>query len=158
MLHYRFLADFRNPASGNEKDNVENKAGYSRRNAFDLCRKILRSQISTSLTGSGAKRMHNAFTTSTKFYRDPELMHWGSGRCVRFDAKGHRVADWEQAVKGFATLDCLLPICCMVAKASMAKPRMPAIQFLFHSGVDVANFLGDLLRHFSLDEHTQNIT
>ena len=34
MLHYRFLADFRNPASGNEKDNVENKAGYSRRNAF----------------------------------------------------------------------------------------------------------------------------
>ena len=90
-------------------------------------------------------------------------MHWGSCRCVRFDAKGHRVADCSHPVKGFATLDCLLPICCMVAKASMAKasmakPRMPAIQFLFHSGVDVANFLGDLLRHFSLDEHTQNIT
>jgi len=34
MLHYRFRADFCNPASGNEKGNVENKVGYSRRNAF----------------------------------------------------------------------------------------------------------------------------
>ncbi len=34
MLHYRFQADFCNPASGNEKGNAENKAGYSRRNAF----------------------------------------------------------------------------------------------------------------------------
>ncbi len=34
MLHYRFQADFCNPASGNEKGNVENKVGYTRRNAF----------------------------------------------------------------------------------------------------------------------------
>ncbi|NCB24117.1 MAG: IS21 family transposase [Bacteroidia bacterium] len=34
MLHYRFQADFCNPAAGNEKGNVENKVGYSRRNAF----------------------------------------------------------------------------------------------------------------------------
>ena len=34
MLHYRFEADFCNPASGNEKGNVENKVGYSRRNAL----------------------------------------------------------------------------------------------------------------------------
>ncbi|MPM42023.1 hypothetical protein SDC9_88685 [bioreactor metagenome] len=34
MLHYRFQADFCNPRSGNEKGNVENKVGYSRRNAF----------------------------------------------------------------------------------------------------------------------------
>ncbi len=34
MLHYRFEAVFCNPASGNEKGNVENKVGYSRRNAF----------------------------------------------------------------------------------------------------------------------------
>jgi transposase len=34
MLHYRFQADFCNPSSGNEKGNVENKVGYSRRNAF----------------------------------------------------------------------------------------------------------------------------
>jgi transposase len=34
MLHYRFHAEFCNPASGNEKGNVENKVGYSRRNAF----------------------------------------------------------------------------------------------------------------------------
>ncbi len=34
MLHYRFHADFCNPAAGNEKGNVENKVGYSRRNAF----------------------------------------------------------------------------------------------------------------------------
>ncbi len=34
MLHYRFEADFCNPASGNEKGNVENKVGYSRRNFF----------------------------------------------------------------------------------------------------------------------------
>ena len=34
MLHYRFQADFCNPASGNEKGNVENKVGYGRRNAF----------------------------------------------------------------------------------------------------------------------------
>ena len=34
MLHYRFQADFCNPRAGNEKGNVENKVGYSRRNAF----------------------------------------------------------------------------------------------------------------------------
>ena len=34
MLHYRFQAEFCNPASGNEKGNVENKVGYSRRNAL----------------------------------------------------------------------------------------------------------------------------
>lgn len=34
MLHYRFQADFCNPGSGNEKGHVENKVGYSRRNAF----------------------------------------------------------------------------------------------------------------------------
>ena len=34
MMHYRFRAEFCNPASGNEKGNVENKVGYSRRNAF----------------------------------------------------------------------------------------------------------------------------
>lgn len=34
MLHYRFQADFCNPASGHEKGNVENKVGYSRRNFF----------------------------------------------------------------------------------------------------------------------------
>jgi len=32
MLHHRFAADFCNPASGNEKGNVENKVGYTRRN------------------------------------------------------------------------------------------------------------------------------
>ena len=32
MLHYRFQSVFCNPASGNEKGNVENKVGYSRRN------------------------------------------------------------------------------------------------------------------------------
>lgn len=34
MLHYRFQADFCNPASGNEKGTVENKVGYCRRNMF----------------------------------------------------------------------------------------------------------------------------
>ena len=34
MLHCIFRADFCNPASGNEKGNVENKVGYNRRNAF----------------------------------------------------------------------------------------------------------------------------
>ena len=34
MLHYRFEGEFCNPAAGNEKGNVENKVGYSRRNAF----------------------------------------------------------------------------------------------------------------------------
>lgn len=34
MLHYRFQAEFCNPASGNEKGNVENKVGYGRRNAL----------------------------------------------------------------------------------------------------------------------------
>lgn len=33
-LHYRFQADFCNPAAGNEKGNVENKVGYTRRNLF----------------------------------------------------------------------------------------------------------------------------
>lgn len=34
MLHYRFQAEFCNPAAGNEKGNVENKVGYGRRNAL----------------------------------------------------------------------------------------------------------------------------
>jgi len=34
MLHYRFGAEFCNPASGHEKGNVENKVGYGRRNFF----------------------------------------------------------------------------------------------------------------------------
>ena len=34
MLHYRFQAEFCNPASGNEKGNVENKVGTIRRNLF----------------------------------------------------------------------------------------------------------------------------
>jgi transposase len=34
MLHHRFAADFCAPAAGNEKGNVENKVGYSRRNFF----------------------------------------------------------------------------------------------------------------------------
>ena len=34
MLHYRFQGDFCNPAAGHEKGNVENKVGYSRRNAL----------------------------------------------------------------------------------------------------------------------------
>lgn len=32
QCHYRFEAIFCNPNSGNEKGNVENKCGYSRRN------------------------------------------------------------------------------------------------------------------------------
>ena len=32
MMHYRFQADFCNPDKGNEKGNVENKVGYTRRN------------------------------------------------------------------------------------------------------------------------------
>ena len=34
MLHYRFRAEFCDPVAGSEKRNVENKVGYSRRNAF----------------------------------------------------------------------------------------------------------------------------
>ena len=84
-------------------------------------------------------------------------MRWGSGWGARFDAKGHGVADCSHPVKGFAsgfaTLDCLLPICYTAAKASMDRPCLPAIHFLLLPGVDPAIFLGDLLRHFSLDEH-----
>jgi transposase len=32
MLHYRLEAKFCNPSKGNEKGNVENKIGYTRRN------------------------------------------------------------------------------------------------------------------------------
>lgn len=35
----------------------------------------------------------------------------------------------------------------------MDRPCLPAIHFLLLPGVDAANFLGDLLRQFSLDEH-----
>ncbi len=63
------------------------------------------------------------------------------------------VADCSHPVKGFDTFDRLLPICCTAAKASMDRPCLPAIHFLLLPGVDTANFLGDLLRHFSLDEH-----
>ncbi len=84
-------------------------------------------------------------------------MHWGSAWGTRLDAKGHEVADCSHSVKGFAsgfaTLDCLRSICYAAAKASMDKPCLPAIHFLLLPGVDSANFLGDLLHHFLLDEH-----
>ena len=71
-------------------------------------------------------------------------MHWGSAWGARFDAKGHGVADCSHPVKGFAsgfaTLDCLLPICCTAAKATMDRPCLPAIHFLLLPGVDAANF------------------
>ena len=35
----------------------------------------------------------------------------------------------------------------------MDRPCLPAIHFLLLPGVDAANFWGDLLRQFSLDEH-----
>ena len=38
----------------------------------------------------------------------------------------------------------------------MDRPCLPAIHFLLLPGVDAANFLGDLLRQFSLDEHIVN--
>jgi len=41
MLHHRFGADFCNPAKGNEKGNVENKVGYTRRNMLVPVPKII---------------------------------------------------------------------------------------------------------------------
>ena len=63
MLHYRFQADFCNPASGNEKGNVENKVGYSRRNAFVP---VLTITSSISGCGSGVSRMPSDCTISTR--------------------------------------------------------------------------------------------
>ena len=37
----------------------------------------------------------------------------------------------------------------------MDRPCLPAIHFLLLPGVDPAIFLGDLLRHFLLDEHSR---
>ena len=34
MVHYGFKSKFCNSASGNEKEHVENKVGYTRRNLF----------------------------------------------------------------------------------------------------------------------------
>ena len=39
--------------------------------------------------------------------------------------------------------------------APMQTACLPAIHFLLLPGVDAANFWGDLLRHFSLDEHNR---
>ena len=79
-------------------------------------------------------------------------MHSGSDRGARFDTKGHGAADRPRPVKNFAAFDGLLPIRCAATKTSMGKPCLPVIHFL--PGVDTADFFGDLLHHFSLDEHS----
>ena len=78
MLHYRFQAEFCNPASGNEKGNVENKVGYSRE--MPLCRFPLLlplRNLMRNTCGDGAKKMPSVTTTSTRF------RSWNCGRQMR---------------------------------------------------------------------------
>ena len=56
MLHCIFRADFCNPASGNEKGNVEKKVGYSRRNASASVPSLPRLRNLINSSWSGAKR------------------------------------------------------------------------------------------------------
>ena len=62
MLHCIFRADFCNPASSNEKGNVEKKVGYSRRNASASVPSLPR-------FGSGTKRTPTGSTTNTRSAR-----------------------------------------------------------------------------------------
>lgn len=49
--HYRFQVDFCTPTNSNEKGNVENKVGYSRRNAFYRCPQSFPLRSSTRSVG-----------------------------------------------------------------------------------------------------------
>ena len=78
VLHCIFRADFCNPASGNEKGNVENKVGYSRRNAsasvpsLPRLRNLINGQLSINRSngfGSGTKRTPTGSTTNTRSAR-----------------------------------------------------------------------------------------
>ena len=67
MLHCIFRADFCNPASSNEKGNVEKKVGYSRRNASASVPSLPRLRNLMNSSWSGAKRTLTGSTTSTRF-------------------------------------------------------------------------------------------
>ena len=69
MLHCIFRADFCNPASGNEKGNVEKKVGYSRRNASASVPSLPRLRNLINGFGSGTKRTPTGSTTNTRFPR-----------------------------------------------------------------------------------------
>jgi len=71
MLHCIFRADFCNPASGNEKGNVEKKVGYSRRNASASVPSLPRLRNLINGFGSGTKRTPTGSTTNT---RSPQLL------------------------------------------------------------------------------------
>ena len=69
MLHCIFRADFCNPASGNEKGNVEKKVGYSRRNASASVPSLPRLRNLINGFGSGTKRTPTGSTTNTRSAR-----------------------------------------------------------------------------------------
>lgn len=69
MLHCIFQADFCNPASSNEKGNVEKKVGYSRRNASASVPSLPRLRNLINGFGSGTKRTPTGSTTNTRSAR-----------------------------------------------------------------------------------------
>ena len=71
VLHCIFRADFCNPASSNEKGNVEKKVGYSRRNASASVPSLPRLRNLINGFGSGTKRTPTGSTTNT---RSPRLL------------------------------------------------------------------------------------
>ena len=80
MLHCIFRADFCNPASSNEKGNVEKKVGYSRRNASASVPSLPRLRNLINGFGSGTKRTPTGSTTNT---RSPAVVEPGAGRDLR---------------------------------------------------------------------------
>lgn len=66
VLHCIFRADFCNPASSNEKGNVEKKVGYSRRNASASVPSLPRLRNLINGFGSGTKRTPTGSTTNTR--------------------------------------------------------------------------------------------
>ena len=69
VLHCIFRADFCNPASSNEKGNVEKKVGYSRRNASASVPSLPRLRNLINGFGSGTKRTPTGSTTNTRSAR-----------------------------------------------------------------------------------------
>lgn len=78
MLHYRFQADFCNPASGNEKGNVENKVGYGL--SPELHDETVQAKI---------------FYDKVEFYHDHALVA-SYRRCY---GKNEELMDWTQYVR-----------------------------------------------------------
>ena len=161
MLHYRFQADFCNPASGNEKGNVENKVGYSRRNAFVPVPKITSfadfNEYLWEWCEKDAQRVHYIHKVPIQ-----ELWEDESSKLLElpaYDFPVFRYTTLTVGKSGFATIDTnrygLSPS--LAGETVQAKIFFDHVEF-FHDHVPVGQFKRSYGSNEEIYDWTQYVT